>query len=190
MFTNTTAENSIPLILAATGLDPITFYGKLLDVGCGRNANFVEYLRRRGIPADGIDPRVEKEADYLMHSDASSIPRPDRYYDFATATTVFFDYGTEASRYFLTALRGGTVASREEPQARKRMVGAVREISRVLKTGSRPVIWPEPRNLINHSAREITELNVEISREDVPECYAQRGSLLDENSYRTVLTKL
>lgn len=63
----------------------------VLDVGCGRRATLVRYLRRNGINAEGIDPTLEIEGDYLIRrsvSPTSRIPRPDNHYDVVLAHSV------------------------------------------------------------------------------------------------------
>jgi hypothetical protein len=61
--------------------------GKMLDIGCGSDANLVQYLRQNGIDAEGIDPLVEAGNEFLMkqlitsvHPVQGSIPRPDGFY--------------------------------------------------------------------------------------------------------------
>ncbi|HLD04087.1 MAG TPA: hypothetical protein VJG90_00045 [Candidatus Nanoarchaeia archaeon] len=55
---------------------------KILDVGCGRNADLVNFLRNQGIEAEGIDGLVHNE-DHLIQGwvlDLKSIPRPSKNY--------------------------------------------------------------------------------------------------------------
>jgi hypothetical protein len=50
-------------------LDPSRLLAPVLDVGCGRTASLVGWLRRSGIDAWGIDRTVDAETDSLRQSD-------------------------------------------------------------------------------------------------------------------------
>jgi hypothetical protein len=65
--------------------DLIRMGGKVLDVGCGKQASLVCWLRELGIDAEGIDPNVETDEPFLIKqtvngSAQQTIPRPDNYY--------------------------------------------------------------------------------------------------------------
>jgi hypothetical protein len=85
-------QYSIERQVSRLGLDDNSlraFRGKrILDIGCGLDANLVEFLRTRGIEAEGIDPVVKADKPYLIRApiygliqNEGAIPRPDNHYD-------------------------------------------------------------------------------------------------------------
>ena len=51
--------------------------GKVLDIGCGIDANLVRHLRDNDIDAEGIDPLVRGEEDFLIKQEVAGVkPNP------------------------------------------------------------------------------------------------------------------
>jgi len=65
---------------------------RVLDIGCGREARLVYYMRRKGVDAEGIDSEVEARESFLIARKITSIapgkgaiPRQDDSYDLVVA---------------------------------------------------------------------------------------------------------
>ena len=62
---------------------------RVLDIGCGETFELVKYLRLREINAEGLDPRIKEENEYLISMGlpksskemGKKIPKPDNYYN-------------------------------------------------------------------------------------------------------------
>lgn len=62
-------EYSANLQMRLFRLDMAAIIEPLLDIGCGCDANLVEYLRSKGIKAYGIDRSIKRRAGYLTEID-------------------------------------------------------------------------------------------------------------------------
>ena len=187
-----TTEYEVDWILENIGLDTTIFNGRFLDVGCGMHSRLVRYLRKMMINAEGIDPSLLANEPYLMRQVAASIPRPENYYDFAASHIAHFKDGMDLNRLICYRLVGSEFA---EVYAEKKppMIDTIRDVSRVIKLGSRFVIWPEPRYLLQEARDEITGMGIDISTEPTNSQFSKiifKGSIEDEYLYRAVLTKL
>ena len=187
------SQYPVSMLLRNIGLDAASFCGRFLDVGCGRDARLVRYLRARGIQAYGIDPTVEGTEPYLIKQCASDISQPDRYYDLVVSHYAHFKDGMESNKRVVIAIGGERCFSENYSSSMKPpMMKTVREAVRLLKPGCRFVIWPEPRYLLEESRQEILDLGAEISVEEVtPIIFEElKGNIpFDEFCNRAVLTK-
>jgi hypothetical protein len=62
-------EYSAEFQLKILRVDADSVLQPVLDIGCGRNANLVNYLRQNNIEAFGIDRLVENETGYIVNAD-------------------------------------------------------------------------------------------------------------------------
>jgi len=127
---------------------------RILDIGCGRDANLVYYLREQGIDAEGIDPCVNKPESFLMQQAVSgikpvsgSIPREDNSYDliFANSNRKLVNALGGCRDYLIQNMREGL----EEEQIREIMNNSVMDSTfitleglRVLKQGGQFISYP------------------------------------------------
>ena len=63
------SEYSAELQMRLLRLDASTMEEPVLDIGCGRNAHLVKYLRAQNLNAHGIDRHVEDAGSFLMNAD-------------------------------------------------------------------------------------------------------------------------
>jgi len=178
-------EYPVWFIMENLGLDPC-FRGKLLDVGCGRNGNLVEYLRELEIEADGVDTQVRRSAPYLMREDARRMSREDDYYDLAVTHAgplrVGAYFGLDRNRFFkyISEICYGN--------AREYLFAVMEEVSRVLKPGGKFIVFPEPRHLFNCD-KDMVEKHFHIGVQNVVGGLQTYVSASSEFVHRAVLTK-
>lgn len=117
---------------------------KVLIPACGCDGKLVEYLRERDVIAEGIDPTLERETDYLIrkgiavgYSGNGSIPREKEHYDaiyahaFAQISYPFSGLKVRQDMWG-TPLEGSLI---------------LMELLRVLKKGGQIVSYPGMPNL-------------------------------------------
>lgn len=122
---------------------------RVLDIGCGETFELVKYLRIRGINAEGLDPRIKEDSDYLMgiglpkgFKEAGKImPRPNNYYDLIFSHCMDYFY----NKIYVS----GSEEERKKIEWDKNLPGmvtssglAILESLRVLKHHSDLVIYP------------------------------------------------
>jgi len=63
---------------------------KVLDIGCGDNADLVYWLRAHGVDAEGLDPRARDEPHFMKKTIrlGEGIPRGDNHYDLVLMNSV------------------------------------------------------------------------------------------------------
>ena len=130
--------------LPQLGIDPATFDGRLLVVSPTGSKQYVDYLRRLGIAADGCS---------FGGLSMGSIPRPDAQYDCTT------DNGMV---YCLSVLYDGDMPV-------DFLSTVFSDLLRVTKPGKRCVVWPYPSRFLSASETFLSDYGVEIAREPVPE---------------------
>jgi len=191
LFDGNYTQHSIVDIMSNIGLNHYTFLGKFLDVGCGKNALLVNFLRCRGIFADGVDDELVVEEPYLMKTDACSIQRPDDYYDFAASHITHFKDGMYYFRKNVTKLVGEKRFNAVYAESRAIMLGTIYEVARKLKHGAKFVIYPDPGYLMEEAKFEILEKGLRIGSECIDsELSATFRGFIDECCARAVLTKI
>jgi hypothetical protein len=148
----------------------------VLDVGCGRNALFVQHMRASGLEAEGLDPEIVDELTgkpYLMKASADAIPRPDGYYGAAVSHMSFFQSGMFLGFYITMAMKDDIT---DEPEYREYyretikpdLMKALGEIRRVLRSGSPFIINPAPTYFLRESGKELVAQGYRFSLGDVP----------------------
>lgn len=176
-------------IIQCMGFDYLSFTGRLLDIGCGRYAKFVEFLRTRQINAEGIDPRIDPECSYLMCGEASAIPRLDDYFDYAMSHYSAFRTGIKIGddplcSHLIDLPEFRTTCDFVYSGFRDQLVKTLFETLRVLRSGGRFVIYPSPMEMLdkeNHIIRERADVTYEIVDAD---------KHVQDFRFRAVLTKL
>jgi len=154
--------------------------GKVLDFGCGKDANLVSYLRSHGIAAEGIDPALQQEADHLMKKEVSEIsplqgciPRPDNTYQLIVSNMVnplitAFSVSQEDNVAYCKANsppRFSTEIEQEMTDLTLRCTFAIMELTRVLAPTGRYICFPSLSNLNNACGGIIDQAGYTISRE-------------------------
>ncbi|MFH1053920.1 MAG: class I SAM-dependent methyltransferase [Candidatus Woesearchaeota archaeon] len=190
------SQYPIPLILSNLGIVPSILDGRVLDIGCGKDARLVYFLKRYGIFAEGIDPEVNKDTSFLMKANAESIPRPDCTYDRVFSHYAHFKDGMDANREVVIRLIGEDRFQITQGQYVKTMIDTTEEAIRVLKPGKDFVIWPMPRYFIDMNWRYFDQNQIEVRHEKVKNSLFKVDHILlkidlplEEFYYRTVLTK-
>ena len=119
----TSAAYSPARQLAVLGLAPESMPAPVLDVGCGRDAALVRYLRERGLEAFGIDRNASPSADGVLNADWLEFVYGDGIWGMVVSHLGF-------SLHFLRHhLAGGPVAedlALEHARAYKRILGSLR----------------------------------------------------------------
>ncbi len=187
-FEGLTTQYPVDHIIGNLGLEVSLFDGRLLDMGCGKEARLVRHLRKLGIPAEGIDPELNEQNRFLMRGYGYEIPRPDRHYKFIGSHIAVFRSGTDVSDDFLKSL-GGDLGHAIEYMRRNLDEGL-----RVLASGGRFVIWPAARYLMREIGRDLESKGVTVQEEETPYAHDERGkryagTFVDEFFHRTVLVK-
>jgi SAM-dependent methyltransferase len=148
--------------------------GNILDIGCGREANLVYHLRRRGVNAEGIDSRAPSGDGFLrqhitnVYPGEGSIMRGNEEYDavFANsmdALTHAFSDQEEASRKVIS-MNGVVGLLRFEAQLKKTKNYApavILEILRVLKPGGYFISSPDLNKLEDRMGKELRGCRIE-----------------------------
>jgi SAM-dependent methyltransferase len=127
---------------------------KVLDIGCGRNADLVELLISCNILAEGIDPLLEREASYLMkrkitgiHPMQGALPRPSSYYDvvFAHSSPPLISAFATLGRVAEEQARKYGSKEDQELLSRRTVEGGLilEEAIRVLRPGGLMVTFPK-----------------------------------------------
>lgn len=70
--------------------------GKVLDIGCGKKGELVNFLRKKGIQAYGIDMNCE-DSDVLEQEDWLQKEYPENTYDLITSNLAFTKHFNEAN---------------------------------------------------------------------------------------------
>lgn len=162
------------------------FGGRILDVGCGESAVFVEYLRSFDIEAEGVDLHLNKGEGYLMQSFVDrigAIPRPDYHYQLILANSVPGIYLNNRSMQTRHTLRDEDVE-----EVRKTSQGALQEVLRLLDpTQGRFLACPGLSDVDESLERMIYEQgfthNMEITSA-VPDPLSRASLLLDYGTRR------
>lgn len=188
------------VILSFLGLTLDELRGKrVLDVGCGKDARLVEYLRGRSINAEGIDLDLTRTTDYLMKGDASAdIRREARYYDLALSHMSMFQVGNHTTTDLTSRLlREQDNDEKVNTAIRTILSNAMEELSdvventfQVLVPGGRFFIYPPPDVFIVQQRSRYERAGVGIERRDFALLLPGLTSdyFANEN-YATVLTK-
>ncbi len=154
---------------------------RVLDLGCGSTANFVNYLRHYGIEAEGIDVSVP-HSSYLVNQKICprKIPREDETYDLIIAHSFSpFEMGLTPFGSFkkkIESLTGAISFDFEDPAKVARFI--LEDALRVLRRGGK---------LVTRPAIDLpTQERYEISREDI-----KRTQFIDEGlaMYVPLITK-
>ena len=138
---------------------------RVLDVGCGKDAFLVRFLRGRGINAEGLDFRIQENAKenflitYCMPKGIKManeiIPRPDNYYDLVISHCMDDFYNPV---YIPGSLKAREVEKFEKTFNDSPMAHLLRsefafiETMRVISCGGKGVIYPTPIFLPNMQA--------------------------------------
>jgi hypothetical protein len=135
-------------IISNLGLDnPLMLHGKrVLDVGCGFNHLFVDFLRSHGVDTHGLNPRLRAPAEHLMTGYVQFIPKENNAYDLVLAHSSVLRCGTVG--WYETNLRAGL--SQEhldgiiENEYLPLLLEDLNEMLRVTKPGGEIRVWPAP----------------------------------------------
>jgi hypothetical protein len=156
--------------------------GKVLDLGCGIDARLVKFLRARGIDAEGIDPLVAREENYLMKlpnqtlfPQAGFIPRQDEYYKLIISHmctpiyTALSDY-SEAYRKEGIAKRMSIYEINHTINFMQSLaISTVMEALRVLnKKQGKYICFPCLNHLDKLAGKKINDMGFKIIYEDSP----------------------
>lgn len=189
-----TIEDSLPYIRSHLGFMPDKATGKVLDIGCGMSAKYVMFLRKIGKDAEGIDPLVELDAEFLMRQSAVSIPRPDNYYGLVCSHRSGLQFSTKDSLHYLASQYGDNAGQKLFQQLQDENIQILSEAIRVLKPGSALVVYPYPSLLEDAIKAFVCQGKVtapeheRISLLDIPKPLVRPGDT--DYLARMVLTKV
>ncbi len=145
IYDGSTTQYHPETVLINVGLDPCEIKGRVLDIGCGKEARAVVYLNEKGIDADGIDTELATERPFLIKRDASKgIPKPDNHYDFAYSHMSLFKDGLSFKRYAIIKFSNENKFDVIYTGRKNYMLRTVNEVVRVLKPGHDFAVWPYP----------------------------------------------
>lgn len=135
------------------GLDIGSLSGKkVLDIGCGRSARLVRYLKERGIHAEGIDEEVWAD-QYTMKKDWRKIPREDGSYDVVVSHMALSILGSALT------VSVGKITKNEKKHldrwAEDLFAGGIKEVLRVMKRDGIFVYFPASYGPLRRRAEEI-----------------------------------
>lgn len=123
-----------------------------MDIGCGKNAYLVRYLRSKGIEAEGIDPTIIDYEKFLISRVVglpSSIPRENHSYDLVvTNSNPIFYLGLSSYRDLERKIAEENHEDPSEVNGRinRALVDShlvILEAMRVLKRNGKFIIWPD-----------------------------------------------
>ena len=175
----TPTPSPVELQIKTLGLAESLSWTRVLDIGCGRDALLVRYLREeRGIDADGLDFRVP-QTDYLIpftmpkgiKMARERIPRPDNHYSLVVSHCMDDFYSSiyspgskeEESRNELEEL------VRENPSSHiLRADFAILEALRVTQQGGKCIIYPA-LTLIGNMKLALEERNCHFEQQELDE---------------------
>ena len=136
----TYAESPPHLQLRVLGLDSRRIAGRVLDLGCGRDAALVRYLAEAGVEAVGVDRSLDRQEDFLVPTSWFDYPLEPDAFDLIVSHLAFSSHalyqlntdGPECDRYLarygdiLGALRVGAsfVYAPSLPQWEERLSAA------------------------------------------------------------------
>ena len=185
---------------------------RVLDIGCGETFELVKYLRLREINAEGLDPRIKEENEYLISMGlpksskemGKKIPKPDNYYNliFSHCMDHFYNLidipGSEKDKQ----RRKFEKTLEKTPGQLLRSDLAILEAVRILKLGAEVIIYPGMHFISNmqntleekgcsYEQQSLEEFKAEFIRQKYEGIYAwfeepfKRG----DYKYRTVIHK-
>lgn len=152
---------------------------RVLDIGCGAYFNLIESLREKGINAEGIDPKIVSSKEYLIKKNVrgkgieKGIPRENESYDYVFVHQNPFlneSYGPVAKTDFLKFILRDKSARRVEQHQKlveHRARTILYELSRVLKTRGRGVVYPAILHAQEFIDTELSRLGVKAHLEEV-----------------------
>jgi len=151
------------------GLDTNSLSGKrVLDIGCGKSARLVRYLREYVIEAEGIDDEIWGDT-YTINRDWRKIPREDGVYDVVVSHMALSILGS--------ALRVDDAAGKITKNQRKHIqrwaedlfLEGIREALRVMKPDGSFVYFPASFGSLRRKALDIvTSAGYCMEEEQVP----------------------
>lgn len=198
----------IDFIILNLGLKVDELRGKrVIDIGCGRDANLVRYLRGKGVEAEGIDVELREENKYIEQVKASRMRKRANRYDMAVSHNAHFKDGMLSDLYAVTILAGREAAKAQYERNEVELVRIIDQTIKALKPGCSFVIWPAPLQLLYQINGYLGNKGVSIGNEEIPSGRRYNSSdpnfggiarlfgneyievLNFENTHRTILTK-
>ncbi|MBN2042239.1 MAG: class I SAM-dependent methyltransferase [Candidatus Aenigmarchaeota archaeon] len=180
IYDGNTTQYNIRTVLFDVGLDPSHFDGRVLDIGCGKEARVVVYLNENGIEADGVDPELTIEKPFLIKRDASKgIPKPDNHYDFAYSSMSLFKDGGASNRYFIIKLTDEKRFDVIYTGRKNCMLRTVNEVVRVLKPGHDFAVWPYPAFFAEDVRPKLERKGIVLRKDEVTEDPDLSGKILE-----------
>ena len=169
-------------VLEQVGLNLSGFKGKILDVGCGRKARTVFYLKQKEIDAEGVDLELAVQAPHLMQADVSDrIPRQDNNYDFAYSNLSVFKDGMASIQNAQTQICGYNFYE----NLKWPLLYTLDEVMRVLKPGSSFAVWPFPGYFVERDAWRLNHARIKVEKQRVEKgMYAEDLSHIDDVSFQ------
>lgn len=154
--------------------------GKVLDAGCGKNADLVTWFKELGVDAEGIDPFIEKREPFLMNQNIegpNQIPRPDGHYSLIVAH----------QNTTLVSLSEGCFFANPTPEEMGRGRNALLEILRVLNSSGNFRCWEGLANArVNQTLESQGYEHKKIRLHDIDQ--AQEAQVKDTN-YLSVIRR-
>ena len=180
-YSGVTTQYQTSFIIRNIGIDLRTI-GRSIDIGCGREARLVQYLRSAGVQAEGIDPGV-CPSEHLMQGYAHTIARPDATYDFAYSHIAHFKDGQQINRLLVSAIGGEALFTGQYDAKKKSLLLSIDETLRVLKPQRPFVIWPAPTYLLEESSSLLCGKGIEVKFELIEgQSPAERDALTQQFS--------
>ncbi len=151
---------------------------RVLDIGCGENFELVRFLRKMGINAEGLDPRIKENSEYLMgvglpkmlKESKKIMPRSNNYYDMIVS---------HCMDHFYNRIYAPGDEPENSPESFKKKYGilipkltrsdfAVLEAVRVLKKKSDMVIFPG-LTFIHNLQKTLEEEKCSLEQQPLPD---------------------
>jgi hypothetical protein len=198
-------QYALDYILTNLGIEDVSKLEckKVVDIGCGKDARLVRFLRNKGVLADGIDPLAKGNEDYLFRTTGSKTGKESDYYDLAVCHMAHFKDGMLVNMHLIKCMVGEDAARQIYQNKKQEMYATTNEAIRILKPETRLIIWPIPTYFIEDirpqlDARRISAVSERTGGElaldpndPMHALFGERGMRLvrEEYSHRLVITK-